>query len=304
MKTAFCFSGQGAQYVGMLKDFYEAYPIVRETFAQAEDALHMPIRTLCFDGPKEQLDMTIHTQPALVTAEVALYRLLYSFNIHPAVMVGFSLGECAALIAANVLPFTHGLELVTVRADAMQRAVPLGQGGMAAIIGKDEATVSALCEEAGEVWPANFNCPGQIVISGTTNGLKRAVELASAARITILKLPVSIPSHCPLMRPAAKTLADYLRGVAFAAPQVPIVSNADNLAYIDPNRLKENLILQLTCPVRFEECVRMLYEDGVEVYIEIGPKRTLSSFVKKTLRGAVSYSVENVGMLESLLQAI
>lgn len=304
MKTAFCFSGQGAQYVGMLKDFYEAYPIVRETFGQAEDALHMPIRALCFEGPKEQLDMTVHTQPALVTAEVALYRLLYSLDIHPAVIVGFSLGECAALIAANVLSFTHGLELVAARADAMQKAVPLGQGGMAAVIGKDEATVSALCEEAGEVWPSNFNCPGQIVISGTAKGLERAVELAGAAHITILPLPVSIPSHCPLMQPAAKTLADYLKGVTFAAPEIPIVSNADNLMSVDPKRLKDNLILQLTSPVRFQECLHMLHDHGIEAYIELGPKHTLSSFIKKTLKGAASYPVENVGMLETLLRAI
>lgn len=284
-KAAFLFPGQGAQYVGMFRDVYDSYFGVRETFEEAEDALGRNLTTLCFEGPEEKLSLTQNTQPCLTVCETAVYRLLTASGVKPDVLAGFSLGEYSAMIAAGVISFEAGIKLVEMRAKLMQTAVPNGQGGMLAVLKKDEGAVRELCDEVGEgIWPVNFNCPGQIVCAGKTAALDKAEEIAKTNKMITVRLAVSVPSHCILMKEAAKELEKYASRIVFDNAKIPIASNVDGKIETDGSLLKKKLIRQLTEPVMFEKSLRNINESGIEKYIEVGPGKVLAGFVKKTLK--------------------
>ena len=305
MKIAFSFAGQGAQYPGMCRDLYDAYPVVRDVFAEASDALGRDMAALCFESGADELNQTNNTQPAMVTVETAVYRLLTELAITPAYLTGFSLGECSALMAGGVVSAADGYKLVERRAALMQNAVPAGAGTMAAVIGLDAPAVERLCKEAGDgVWPANYNCPGQIVVSGTAQGVQAMTALAEAQGVRMMPLAVSIPSHCPLMRSAADEFGAFLTNLEFREPTIPIVTDGDAQVTGDPNALRDKLAKQLYQPIRYEQVLYTLRDCGVDTYIEIGPGKTLSGLVKRTLGNVRILRAENEKTLEALLKAV
>lgn len=283
MKTALLFAGQGAQRVGMAQDICGCYPGAAAIFEKAQAALSRSIADIAWRADEQTLNLTENTQPAMFTAELAMYEAIRE-SVRPAFFAGFSLGEWAALTAAGALPFDEALKLVQLRALAMQEAVPVGMGGMAVIMGREAEFVTALCARAGDVSPSNYNCPGQVSVAGTAQGIETLLAIAGAEGIAAQRLAVSIPSHCALMRPAADKLARSLAEVSFAAPAHPVVMNVTARAETEPARIRENLISQLTCPVRFEESLKMMFGVGVDTFIEVGPGKTLSGFVKRTAK--------------------
>lgn len=284
MKTAFLFSGQGAQTIGMMRDIAENSPAAKEVFKLADSLLGRSISSLCFDGPQDALNLTHNTQPCLLAAELAAYAALEEKGIKPDATAGFSLGEYAALAAAGVINIEDAFRIIQIRADAMQDACPVGKGGMAAITKQDAETVQNLCDEAeGYVVPVNFNCPGQIVISGEADAVDQVCTIAKSRKIRAVKLPVSVPSHCALMSPAADKLAEAFKTVAFHAPALPCYSDVDALPYTKETDVAEQLCRQVQSPVLWEKLLRNLYADGVRNFVEIGPGSTLSKFVSKTL---------------------
>lgn len=285
MKLAFVFPGQGSQSVGMLKG-YEALATVRDTFTEASDILELDLWRLVSEGPAEELNLTLNTQPAMLAAGVAVYRAWVAENgVKPALMAGHSLGEYTALVAAGALTFQDALPLVRYRAEAMQRAVAEGAGGMAAILGLDDDSVRAVCAEAaaGEVLEAvNFNSPGQVVIAGHKTAVERGMELAKARGAKrALPLPVSVPSHCALMRPAAEALAGYLQAVRLEAPAIPVLHNADVAAYGGESQIKDALARQLYSPVRWVETIQEFSRQGVTHLAECGPGKVLAGLNKR-----------------------
>ncbi len=284
---AFIFPGQGSQAVGML-DAWGDHPAVAQTLAEASEALGADIARLVREGPKEQLDLTTNTQPVMLTAGIACYRAWMSEGGRaPAVVAGHSLGEYSALVAAGALSLADALPLVRFRAQAMQEAVPVGAGAMAAILGLDADAVRAGCVEAsaasGEVVEAaNFNDPKQTVISGSQAGVAKACELLKAAGAKrTLPLPVSAPFHCSLMRPAAERLKERLASVAIQAPAVPVINNIDVMAESDPMRIRDALYRQAFGPVRWFETVQAIRARGVFHLIECGPGKVLAGMVKR-----------------------
>lgn len=313
MGFAFVFPGQGSQAVGMMAAYGDS-PVVRETFAEASAALSQDLWQLLADGPAEALAQTVNTQPVMLTAGVAAYRLwLDRGGKLPAVVAGHSLGEYSALVAAGVVAFHDAVPLVRLRAAAMQEAVPVGAGAMAAILGLDDETIGAACAEAvaaagtGEVVEAvNFNGPGQTVIAGS----KAAVDLACAAckargAKRALPLPVSAPFHSSLIRPAADKLAVRLAEIAFAVPQIPVINNVDVAIESDPVRIKEALVRQAYSPVRWVETIRAMADMGIATVAECGPGKVLAGLTKRcaaTLNGvaladlaAIDAALENLG---------
>lgn len=285
MKFAFIFPGQGSQSVGMMSGF-DGLPGVRNTFAEASDILKQDLWDLVTEGPAEALNQTVNTQPAMLTAGVAIYRAWREMGGEiPAVMAGHSLGEYSALTAAGAISFTDALPLVRFRAQAMQDAVGEGVGAMAAILGLDDEVVKALCSEAAqnEVLEAvNFNSPGQVVIAGNKAAVERGMELAKAKGAKrALALPVSVPSHCALMRPAADRLAQYLESVSVIRPGVPVLQNADVASFDDPAAIKAALVRQLHCPVRWVETISAMAQDGVQLVAECGPGKVLVGLNKR-----------------------
>jgi len=285
MKLAFVFPGQGSQSIGMMKG-YEGVAVVRDTFAEASDVLKQDLWRLVSDGPAEELNLTVNTQPAMLVAGVAVYRAWSAVTgMQPALMAGHSLGEYTALVAAGALRFADALPLVRYRAEAMQQAVSEGVGGMAAILGLEDEQVRAVCAEAaaGEVLEAvNFNSPGQVVIAGHKSAVERGMELAKARGAKrALPLPVSVPSHCALMRPAAEALAQYLKNVPFQRPDIAVLHNADVAAYDDENRIKDALARQLFSPVRWVETVQEFSRQGVTHIAECGPGKVLAGLNKR-----------------------
>ena len=284
---AFVFPGQGSQAVGML-DAWGDHPAVRATLAEASQALGEDIAALIAAGPKEQLDLTTNTQPVMLTAAIACYRAwLAEGGAEPAAVAGHSLGEYSALVAAGALSLADALPLVRLRAQAMQQAVPVGQGAMAAILGLDAAAVREGCAQAaaasGEVVEAaNFNDPKQTVISGSTAGVAKGCELLKAAGAKrALPLPVSAPFHCALMKPAAEVLRERLAAVAIAAPRIPVVNNIDVAAPSDPAAIRDALYRQAFGPVRWVEVVQALRARGLTHIVECGPGKVLSGMVKR-----------------------
>ena len=285
MKLAMVFPGQGSQSVGMMQP-YGDIAAVREVLAEASDALNQDLAGLMAAGPAEQLSLTVNTQPVMLTAGYAAYRAWISLGgAEPALVAGHSLGEYTALVAAGVLTFRDALPLVRFRAQAMQEAVPQGQGAMAAILGLDEDAVRAACAEAaqGEVVQAvNFNSPGQVVIAGHATAVKRACDTAKAKGAKrALPLPVSAPFHSALMQPAAKRLQQYMQGIAFNAPRIPVINNVDVASYDDPARIKDALVRQACNPVRWVETIQAFAAQGVTHVAECGPGKVLAGMTKR-----------------------
>lgn len=303
MTTAWLFPGQGAQSVGMGRALADASPRAREVFARADEALGFSISRLCFEGPESDLLLTKYTQPAIVTVSVAALEALREAMPElpaPAFVAGHSLGEYSALVAAGALSLEDAVRTVHRRGSAMQEAVPEGQGAMAAIMGGDEAAVSALCADAaaGEVLsPANFNAPGQIVIAGAKAAVDRAVELSKERSLKAIPLKVSAPFHCSLMAPAALAVKEALAGVRVAAPSVPVVTNVEAKPNSLADRVSELLVRQVDHAVLWDASVRHLAAAGVTQALELGPGKVLAGLVKRIEK---SVAVLSVGAPEDL----
>jgi [acyl-carrier-protein] S-malonyltransferase len=282
--TAFFFPGQGSQSVGMMNGFGDS-DLIRDTFAEASDVLGVDFWAMATE-PNEHINETTHTQPIMLTAGVASWRAWQAATDHlPSVLAGHSLGEYTALVASGALSFKDALPLVRYRAEVMQNAVPAGVGAMAAILGLDDEAVRALCLEAAqnEVLEAvNLNSPGQVVIAGNKAAVERGMALAKEKGAKrALPLPVSVPSHCALMRPAAIKLAEYLKSVTVNTPKIPVLHNADVAAYNDSDQIKDALVRQLHSPVRWVETVQAVYAQGVTLSAECGPGKVLSGLTKR-----------------------
>lgn len=283
-KFAFFFPGQGSQSVGMMKGF-ESQEVVRNTFNEASDVLSQDFWQMVTE-PNELLNQTIHTQPLMLTAGVAVWRAWQAENgPQPSFMAGHSLGEYSALVAAGAIEFRDALPLVRYRAQVMQEAVAEGVGAMAAILGLGDEDVRVVCAQAaqGQVLEAvNLNSPGQVVIAGHKEAVERGMQAATEKGAKrALPLPVSVPSHCALMKSAAEALATYLQNVAFAIPQVPVIHNADVASYTDPEKIKDALVRQLYSPVRWVETVEHVYAQGIRKSAECGPGKVLAGLVKR-----------------------
>src|SRR6201987_638546 len=303
--VAFLFPGQGSQAVGMGKELAERYPIARRTFDEADDALGYKLSQLCFDGPEDKLRLTEITQPAILTASVAAWRVLDEKGLKPASVAGHSLGEYSAHVAAGTLNCADALRTVRNRGKYMQEAVPVGVGAMAAILGMEPDKVSAVCAEAsnGEVCePANINSSEQIVISGNTAGVGRAAKLATdrGAKRAVM-LPVSAPFHCSLMKPAQDLLATDLQALTFQKPGVPIACNVDAALLQDADRSRDALVRQVTGSVKWSQSIHLLIAQGVERFVEVGPGKVLSSLMRQIDR---SKSASNVGDEASLQKTL
>ncbi len=302
---AFVFPGQGSQYPGMGRDLAENFPVARQTFEEANDALGFDLAKLCFNGPEADLKLTANTQPAILAASVAALRVMQAeTGLVPQYVAGHSLGEFSALVYAQGLGLADALRIVRQRGTFMQQAVPVGAGAMAAIIGLGAEAVNAVCIEAGEgevVAPANFNSPGQIVIAGHASAVERAMELArgSGAKRALL-LPVSAPFHCPLMVPAGERLQLVLADIDVSALSVPVVTNVEAEPNSDRNRVKELLVAQVSSPVRWQESVEKMAALGVERFIEIGPGKVLGGLIKRIVKQVAVQNVEDAGSLNKL----
>lgn len=308
MSLVFVFPGQGSQSVGMMTALAEE-TIVREVFEQAAGALGRDLWTIVQEGPEETLNSTEITQPAMLAAGVALWRLWQSRGGPvPAFMAGHSLGEYTALVAAGSLAFGDAVKLVHQRGRFMQAAVPAGSGAMAAILGLDDDAVQAVCAEAAEgsvVEAVNFNAPGQVVVAGERSAVERATVLAKeqGAKRALL-LPVSVPSHCSLMKPAAEQLATQLAEVAIEKPSVPVICNVDVAPVNDAEAIRDALVRQLYCPVRWVETIRYLAAQGVDQLVECGPGKVLTGLNKRIERGMSARAVYDPGSVAQALDEL
>lgn len=303
-KTAFLFSGQGAQYVGMAKDICEAHPEAADVFARADEILGRSISTVAFEGPEEALGQTENTQPAVLTCEIALLRVLEAKGMRAQVCAGFSLGEWAALVCAGVLNFETALPLIQKRARLMQQAVPIGEGGMAVILGKTAEETEALCAGIGDVYPSNYNCPGQITVAGRSDGIDALLAYAEQNGVIAKRLAISVPSHCPLMKSAAEALAAVIEDLPFANANMPVFMNCSGEAETEGARIKKNIIEQLTHPVLFQKSIEAILGLGISEFIEIGPGKTLCGLVRKTAKPlgikAAALSSDSVASIAAL----
>ena len=304
MKFAFVFPGQGSQSVGMMAAYGEQ-AVVRDTFTEASEALGQDLWALVQDGPAEQLNLTVNTQPAMLAAGVAVYRLWQAQGgTAAAVMAGHSLGEYTALTCAGAIGFKDAIKLVRLRAEAMQGAVAEGVGAMAAVLGLDDDTVCAVCSEAaqGEVLEAvNFNSPGQVVIAGNKAAVERGMALAKEKGAKrVLPLPVSVPSHCALMKPAAEKLLAAMQAVEIKAPAVPVIQNADVAAFSDASQIRDALARQLYSPVRWVESVQHIAAQGAGLILEAGPGKVLAGLNKRIVEVPTLALADAAGLTEAL----
>ncbi len=304
-KIGIVFPGQGSQYVGMGRDLYEGFHGVREVFDQAGDALNIDIARLCFEGPQDALDLTPNTQAAVLTVDIALYRVFESVaGIEPSVLAGHSLGEYAALCAAGAVDFSDAVRLVYARGQYQQEAVLPGEGCMAAIIGLHRRSVEEICQTAdkdyGVVEMANINSPGQLVISGTIAAVEQAMAKAKGkgARM-VVKLPISVPCHCSLLDEAAERLEKYLDRVAIKDCSIKVIPNFDPETLHSRDTTKKLLAQQLNSPVRWQETIERMSEMGVQTIVEIGPKKTLSGLMKRIDRDIKALNIEDKASLEA-----
>lgn len=306
-KLAFVFPGQGSQSVGMLVEMAEAYPEIKDTFAQASDVLGFDLWSLVADGPVEELNQTHNTQPAMLAAGVALWKVWCAHSdVRPAYMAGHSLGEYTALVCSGVLDFADAIALVAARGRFMQEAVPEGVGAMAAVLGLADEQVIRVCADAaqGEVCSAvNFNSPGQVVIAGNSAAIDRAMIAAKdAGAKRALKLPVSVPSHCALMQPAADKLYAKMQDISFAEPNITLLHNVDVSAHKEVQEIRQALKQQLFMPVRWVDTVNALSEQGVGSIVEMGPGKVLMGLNKRTVKAADHFTVYNPDTLTKLLE--
>ena len=303
-KRAFLFAGQGAQYLGMARDLYEQYDVVKATFEEASQVLGYDVRAL-IDQDEEKLNQTRYTQPAILTTSLAIYRLLAEKGIQPDMVAGLSLGEYSALVAAGALDFKTAVALVAKRGTFMEEAAPAGSGKMVAVLNADVTLIEEACQTAsqlGVVSPANYNTPGQIVIGGDVAAVDKAVGLLKEAGVKrLIPLNVSGPFHTALLKPASEQLAQVLAETEFADFQLPLVGNTE-ADVMETGRIKELLTRQVMEPVRFYDSIAKMREAGVTEFIEIGPGKVLSGFMKKIDKSAVVYSVESVETLTALLE--
>ncbi len=304
---ALLFPGQGSQQIGMLRELAERYSVVRTTFEEAADALGYDLWKVVQEGPEEALNATACTQPALLTASVAIWRVWQELEgPRPASMAGHSLGEYSAMVCAGVIGFADGVRLVRLRGEAMQEAVPLGQGGMAAILGLDDAMVEQACAEAAQgdvVAAVNYNAPGQVVIAGSKAAVERAIALCQEAGAKrAMALPVSVPSHCALMKPAAERLQAAMEALDMRPPRYTICQNVDAQAHADVGTLRTRLIEQLYQPVRWTSCVEAMVNRGAEVFIECGPGKVLTGLGKRIAKGSKGLAVNDPDSLEAALE--
>ncbi|MFM0151122.1 ACP S-malonyltransferase [Paraburkholderia sediminicola] len=308
MKFAFVFPGQGSQSVGMLNAFAD-HAIVRETVQEASDALNQDLGKLIAEGPVEDLNLTTNTQPVMLTAAYAIYRAWQQAGgPKPAIVAGHSLGEYTALVAAGAIAFRDAVPLVRFRAQAMQTAVPVGVGGMAAILGLDDDTVRAVCAEAsiaGVVEAVNFNAPAQVVIAGHKAAVEKACEVAKAKGAKrALPLPVSAPFHSSLLKPASDQLREYLASVDVQVPSIPVINNVDVAVVNEPAKIKDALVRQAAGPVRWVESVQAMAAQGVTHVIECGPGKVLAGLTKRIDGNLVGASVFDPASLEETLKLV
>ncbi len=308
MSVAFVFPGQGSQQVGMGRALAEAFPESRQVFEEAGSALGFGLSRLCFEGPEAELQLTANTQPAILAASVAALRPLVARGARPAWVAGHSLGEYSALVAAGALSLADALRTVRRRGQYMQEAVPVGVGAMAAILGLDLPSIEEACRQAAEgevVSPANVNSPGQVVIAGHAAAVDRASERCKAAGAKrAVRLPVSAPFHCALMKPAQDRLAPDLDRLAFRDPGVPLVNNVDARVVRDASSCRDGLVRQVSGAVRWQESVERLVREGVTTFVEVGPGKVLGGLVKKIARDARVLNVDSPESLEATVAAL
>lgn len=307
-KFAFVFPGQGSQAIGMLHGFADN-AIVKQTVAEASDVLQFDLGKLIAEGPKEDIDLTTNTQPVMLTAAVAIYRAwIAKSGKAPAMVAGHSLGEYSALVAAGVIAFKDAVPLVRFRAQAMQEAVPVGQGGMAAILGLSDEDVRAVCAEAaqGEVVEAvNFNAPSQVVIAGSKAAVERACEAAKAKGAKrALPLPVSAPFHSSLLKPASDRLRDYMADLNFVEPRIPLINNVDVAIANDPAAIKDALVRQAASPVRWVETVQKMAGDGITHVVECGPGKVLMGLTKRINGDLIGDAIVDQASLDKVLELL
>ncbi len=307
MSLAFVFPGQGSQSVGMLKELAEQYSEVEATFKEASEALGYDLWDVVQNGPAEKLNQTDVTQPAMLSAGVAVWRIWQAQGgAKPELMAGHSLGEYTALVCAGALDFADAVKLVAERGRLMQEAVPVGEGAMAAVLGLEDDAVRQVCEDAAEsevLAAVNFNSPGQVVVAGQKAAVERAVKLAKdRGAKRALMLPVSVPSHCALMKPAAEKLALILAKVEIREPTIPVINNVDVQADASADGIRAALVKQLHSPVRWVETIRKMADDGVDRLIECGPGKVLVGLNKRIERGMTAQAVYNPDSLNSALE--
>ena len=307
-KTAFIFPGQGSQTVGMMKEFYDNYAVVRDIFKSADEALGFSITDMCFAGPEDQLRLTFNTQPAILTASVAAAEVLKEHGIVPDVAAGHSLGEYSALVIAGALSFSDAVRIVRKRGQFMQEAVPVGEGSMAAVMGMNDSNdIVAICkkveaETGKEVQAVNFNCPGQVVIAGAAAAVDKAVEeLKAAGAKRAVLLPVSAPFHSSLMSPAAARLAEEFKTISFNDAKIPVVANVTAEEVTKAVDIESLLVKQAASPVLWENSVNYMINNGVNCFVEVGPGKVLSGFNKKIAKELTSLNVEDNASLEKTL---
>lgn len=305
MKIGFLFPGQGSQTVGMGKELVEKYGVAKDIFARADQALGFSLTNLIFEGPEEELRKTTNTQPAILTTSIAVLTVLEKEGLKPDLVAGHSLGEYSALVAAGVIAFEDAVQLVRKRGAFMQEAVPLGKGGMAAIMGIDREVVVNICEQASAinvVQAVNFNCPGQIVIAGEITAVEKAAEmLKQAGAKRAIMLPVSAPFHCSLMKPAAEKLAIELEKIKFYNAKIPVVANVNAQVMTDKDAIKTSLVQQAASPVLWEDCMQTMLSTGAHKFVEVGPGKVLSGFTKKISKEAVMLNVDDLDSLQKTL---